>query len=62
MDIEHELFELYFVKDETEFLYGKGTKEHIGELLNDWVGIHGIYEQESVNFRVERKVYVTKTF
>lgn len=62
IEIEHELFELYFIKDGSEFMYGKGSKEHIAELLNDWIGVHGIYEQDSVTFRVDRKTYVTKCF
>ena len=62
MDIEHETFELYFVKGDSEFLYGKGDREYIAELLNDWVGVHGMHEQDSVTFRVDRKTYVTKYF
>lgn len=57
LDDEKEIFELHFVKDGIESIYGIGSKEYVMELLNDWVVGCDMYGHDSASFRIERKRY-----
>lgn len=52
-----EIFELYFTKDGKETLYGRGSKEYVIELLNDWVVGCDMYGHDSTSFKIKRKRY-----
>lgn len=52
-----EIFELHFIKDGKETLYGRGSKEYVIELLNDWVVGCGMYGHDSTSFTIKRVVY-----
>lgn len=54
---EKEIFELYFIKDGKETLYGRGSKEYVIELLNDWVVGCDMYGHDSTTFKIKRKRY-----
>lgn len=58
---ERTLFELYFVKDDSEFIYGKGSKEYVVELMNDWIATHEMYGYDEVHFKVVKRTLEYKS-
>lgn len=52
-----EIFELYFIKDGKETVYGRGSKEYVIELLSDWVVACDMYGHDSTSFIIKRVVY-----
>lgn len=55
-DEEASLFELYFIQGESEFIYGKGSKEYIIELLQDYIVTHEMYNLTEIGFKIVKNV------
>lgn len=48
------MYYLYFIKDGEPRLYGSGNKNYMRELINDYVILHEMYDNDEVTFRITR--------
>lgn len=47
-------YNLYFLEEGKPRLYGQGGYFYITELLHDYIRIHDIYGEDSIDFRIEK--------